>query len=62
MAFAVLRAALSRLGEEERRRASAALGMYQFERDHDEYRIVSTPIAVHERPPAVSVAGYGAVR
>lgn len=62
MAFAVLRAALSRLGEEERRRASAALGMYQFERDHDEYRIVSTPIAVYERPPAVSVAGYGAVR
>jgi glucosyl-3-phosphoglycerate synthase len=62
MAFAVLRAALSRLGEEERRRASAALGMYQFERDHDDYRIVSTPIAVHERPPAATVAGYGAAR
>ena len=62
MAFAVLRAGLSRLGEEERRRASAALGMYQFEHDHDDYRIVSTPIAVQERPPAVTMAAYGAAR
>ncbi len=62
MAFAVLQAALRRLGEDERRRASSALGMYQFEHDGDDYRIASTPIAVHERPPAATVAGYGAVR
>ena len=61
MAFAVIRAALSRLGEEERRRASDALGMFQFESEDGEYRIVSTPIPVDERPPAISVAGYRAV-
>lgn len=58
MAFAVIRAALSRLGEEERRRASAALGMFQFESEDGDYRISSTPIPVDERPPAVTVAGY----
>jgi glucosyl-3-phosphoglycerate synthase len=62
MAFAVIRAALSRLGEEERRRASAALGMFQFESDEGDYRMVSTPIAVHERPPAITVAGYPTAR
>lgn len=62
MAFAVIRAALSRLGEEERRRAAAALGMFQFESDDGDYRIVSTPIPVQERPPAVTVAGYPAFR
>jgi glycosyltransferase involved in cell wall biosynthesis len=58
MAFAVIRAALSRLGEEERRRASAAPGMLQFESEDGDYRISSTPIPVDERPPAVTVAGY----
>ena len=58
MAFAVIRAALSRLGEEERRRAAAALGMFQFESDDGDCRIVSTPIPVQERPAAVTVAGY----
>jgi glycosyltransferase involved in cell wall biosynthesis len=62
MAFAVIRAALSRLGEEERRRASAALGMFQFEFEDGDYRISSTPIPVDERPPAVAVAGYPAAR
>jgi glycosyltransferase involved in cell wall biosynthesis len=62
MAFAVIRAALSRLGEAERRRASAALGMFQFESEDGEYRISSTPIQVDERPPAVTVAGYPAAR
>jgi glycosyltransferase involved in cell wall biosynthesis len=62
MAFAVIRAALSRLGEEERRRASAALGMFQFESEDGEYRISSTPIQVDERPPAATVAGYPADR
>jgi hypothetical protein len=62
MAFAVIRAALSRLGEEERRRASAALGMFQFESEDGEYRISSTPIPVDERPPAATVTGYPAGR
>jgi glucosyl-3-phosphoglycerate synthase len=62
MAFAVIRAALSRLGEEERRRASTALGMFQFESEDGDYRIVSTPITVQERPPAVTVEGYPPVR
>jgi len=62
MAFAVIRAALSRLGEAERRRASAALGMFQFESEDGEYRISSTPIQVDERPPAVTMAGYPAAR
>ncbi len=62
MAFAVIRAALSRLGDEERRGAAAALGMFQFESDDGDYRIVSTPIPVQERPPAVTVPGYPAVR
>jgi glucosyl-3-phosphoglycerate synthase len=62
MAFAVIRAALSRLGEAERRRASAALGMFQFESEDGEYRISSTPIQVDERPAAVTVAGYPAAR
>jgi glucosyl-3-phosphoglycerate synthase len=60
MAFAVIRAALSRLGEEERRRASAALGMFQFESQDGDYRMVSTPIPVDERPPAFTVSGYRA--
>jgi hypothetical protein len=62
MAFAVIRAALSRLGEEERRRASAALGMFQFESEDGEYRISSTPIPVDERPAAATVTGYPAGR
>ena len=62
MAFAVIRAALSRLGEEERRRASAAVGMFQFDTEDGDYRIVSTPITVEERPPAITVDGYRAVR
>lgn len=61
MAFAVIRAALSRLGEEERRRASAALGMFQFESQDGDHRMVSTPIPVDERPPAITVSGYRAV-
>jgi glucosyl-3-phosphoglycerate synthase len=61
MAYAVIRAALSRLGEEERRRASAALGMFQFESQDGDYRMVSTPIPVDERPPAITVSGYQAV-
>ena len=62
MAFAVIKAALSRLGEEERRRASAAMGMLQFDTEDGDYRIVSTPIPVEERPPAITVDGYRAVR
>ena len=62
MAFAVIRAALSRLGEEERRRASAATGMLQFDSEDGDYRIVSTPVPVEERPPAITVDGYRAVR
>ena len=62
MAFAVLQAALRRLGDDEGRRAMSASGMYQFERNGDDYRIGAAAIEVHERPPAATVAGYGAVR
>jgi glucosyl-3-phosphoglycerate synthase len=62
MAFAVIKAALSRLGEEERRRALAAFGMFQFDTEDGDYRIVSTPITVEERPPAITVDEYRAVR
>ena len=61
MAFAVLQAALRRLGDDEGRRAMSASGMYQFERNGDDYRIDATAIEVHERPPAATVTGYGAV-
>jgi hypothetical protein len=40
----------------------SASGMYQFERHGDDYRIGPTAIEVHERPPAATVTGYGAVR
>jgi glucosyl-3-phosphoglycerate synthase len=63
MAFAVLQAALRRLGEDRRMDAAmAGLGLHQFTREGDVYRMAATRIDVRERPPAATVAGYGAVR
>jgi glucosyl-3-phosphoglycerate synthase len=62
MAFAVLQAALRRLGEDPRLEAAATAGMYQFTREDEDYRMATTPIEVRERPPAATVAGYGAAR
>jgi glucosyl-3-phosphoglycerate synthase len=62
MAFAVLQAALRRLGEDRRLDAAAGPGLYQFTSEGDEYRMGATRIEVRERPPAVTVAGYGAGR
>jgi glucosyl-3-phosphoglycerate synthase len=62
MAFAVLQAAFRRLGEDQRLDAAAGLGLYQFTGEGDDHQMAATRIEVRERPPAVTVAGYGAVR
>jgi hypothetical protein len=62
MAFAVLQAAFRRLGEDHRMDAAAGLGLYQFTGEGDDHRMAATRIEVRQRPPAVTVAGYGAVR
>ena len=64
MAFAVLHAALRRLGQEGTFRAAVPVpeGLTQFEPDDGGYRMRSTRIEVRERPPAISLAGYGAPR
>lgn len=63
MAFAVLQAAVRRLGQDRPTGGrTAGVGLYQFTGDGDEYRMASTPIEVRERPPAATVAGYGALR
>jgi glucosyl-3-phosphoglycerate synthase len=62
MAYAVLHAALLRLGEEDRLLATAAARMYQFTAEGEDYRMAETSIEVRERPPAVTVAAYGTTR
>lgn len=64
MAFAVMQAALRRLASEGRLDPETVrgMGMYQFAAEGDSFRIEPTVIEVRERPPAVSVAGYGANR
>jgi glucosyl-3-phosphoglycerate synthase len=64
MAFAVLQTALYRLSSSGRMElhADRGLGLVQFEKDAEGYRMQPSLIEVRERPPAVTVAGYGAVR
>ena len=63
MAFAVLQTAFHRLESSGRLelRTRPGLGLVQFERDASGHRMQPSLIEVKERPPAVSVAGYGAV-
>lgn len=63
MAFAVLQAALLRLdGDGGTVPQGLGLGLSQFTSDGGEYRMATTRIDVRERPPAATVAGYGAAR
>ena len=64
MAFAVLQTALGRLVSTGRMdlRALPNPGLVQFEHDGEAYRMQPSLIEVRERPPAVSVSGYRAVR
>jgi glucosyl-3-phosphoglycerate synthase len=62
MAYAVLHAALRRLGQEDRLRAASVASMYQFTVEGEDYGMAETAIEVRERPPAVSVAAYGTPR
>lgn len=64
MAFAVLQAAFRRLSSEGRLDPETVqgLGMYQFEPAGEAYRMEPAVIEVRERPPAATVAGYGAGR
>jgi glucosyl-3-phosphoglycerate synthase len=64
MAFAVLHAALRRLGASARVKAElpAAEDLYQFEPSDGGYAMRSTEIEVRERPPAVTMAEYGVRR
>jgi glucosyl-3-phosphoglycerate synthase len=64
MAFAVLQTVFQRLRSSGRLdlHMEPGVGLTQFERDADGYRMQPSLIQVHERPPAISVAGYGAVR
>jgi glycosyltransferase involved in cell wall biosynthesis len=64
MAFAVLQTALHRLSSTDRLElyTPRGLGLVQFEKDAEGYRMQPSLIEVRERPPAVTVASYGAVR
>ena len=64
MAFAVLQTALHRLAASGRMElhTERGLGLIQFERDAHGYRMQPALVDVRERPPAITVAGYGAVR
>jgi glucosyl-3-phosphoglycerate synthase len=64
MAFAVLQTALGRLASTGRMdlRAPPNPGLVQFEHDGEAYRMQPSLIEVRERPPAVTVSGYRAVR
>jgi Glycosyl transferase family 2 len=64
MAFAVLQSALRRLASSGRMTLAGRPGieLSQFEKEDGEYRVLRTPIDVGERPPAVTVGGYGTVR
>ena len=62
--FAVLQTAFRRLASEGRLDPETVrgMGMYQFAPEGESFRIEPTVIEVRERPPAVTVAGYGANR
>jgi glucosyl-3-phosphoglycerate synthase len=62
MAFAVLQAILRRLVSTGRidLHKPPAPGLLQFEYDGRQYRLQPSLIEVRERPPAITVAGYGA--
>lgn len=64
MASAVLHAALTRLDRSGRLTTTvqATPALYQFEPANGTYEMTSTEIEVRERPPAVTVAGYGGAR
>ena len=64
MAFAVLQSALRRLASTGRAgfEGQPAIELSQFEKVDGEYRVLRTPIDVGERPPAVTMAGYGVPR
>jgi glucosyl-3-phosphoglycerate synthase len=64
MAFAVLQTVFHRLASTGRMdlRVPANPGLVQFEHDGEAYRMQPSLIEVRERPPAVTVGGYGAVR
>ncbi len=64
MAFAVLHSSLRRLSDDGTFRTEIVVpeGLIQFEPEYGEYRMRTTRIEVHERPPAVSIPAYGARR
>jgi glucosyl-3-phosphoglycerate synthase len=64
MAFAVLQTAIHRLASTGRvdLRVPPNPGLVQFEHDGEAYRMQPSLVEVRERPPAVTVGGYGAVR
>jgi glucosyl-3-phosphoglycerate synthase len=64
MAFAVLHTIIERLDSTGRidLRSPPAPGLLQFEQDEHGYRMQPSLIHVRERPPAVTVAGYDAMR
>ncbi|HEV3474082.1 MAG TPA: glucosyl-3-phosphoglycerate synthase [Actinomycetota bacterium] len=64
MSFAVMQAAFRRLSSEGRLDPETVrgLGMYQFAAEGEAYRMEPSIIEVRERPPAITVAGYGANR
>ena len=64
MSFAVLQTILHRLESTGRMvlHAPPAPGLLQFEYDGRQYRVQPSLIEVRERPPVVTVAGYGAPR
>jgi glycosyltransferase involved in cell wall biosynthesis len=64
MAFAVLQTGLNRMSSTGRveLRTRPGVGLVQYEQDTSGYRMQPSLIEVRERPPAVTVAGYGAVR
>lgn len=64
MAFAVQHAALKRLARDGRLEAHlpATQGLFQFEPTDGGYVMRSSEIEVRERPPAMTVTGYGALR
>ena len=64
MAFAVLQTAFHRLASTGRidLRTTPSPGLIQFEHDGESYRMQPSLIEVRERPPAITVSGYGAVR
>lgn len=64
MSFAILLAAIRRLQSTDRLELHTELdlGLYLFDNTVGEYRMEPSLIDVHERPPAATVAGYGAAR